>query len=402
MTQKKRKLMARVDVQVAVMTSSLSFITAFLVFFLCYQVTYSSTIQNLEQRVLALHQVVEENLDPETFRTINSKEDINTSQYLENHEVLETLKDAAGVLYLYTAKENGDGDFVYIIDGLDMEEDFRYPGDLIEHEIQDEMRRALGGEQIIPNEIVHTDWGDIFISYLPVHDKSEEIVGVIGIEFEAGTTYRTYQLLKFMAPVIFFLFSAVGAWVAYRNFRRLTNPLYKDMATTDSPTNLKNRNAFEVDMHNARALDSLEQVGLVVGDLNKLKYVNDYFGHNRGDDYIRLAADVLRELRRPNMVTYRVGGDEFVVIVRNTNLEELEEFSNLLTSTLNSKQAFREFTPSISCGYALFHQKEDRNLNDTYQRADANMYQQKHKFHEQDGDLPGQISLEGSEQDLES
>ena len=101
---------------------------------------------------------------------------------------------------------NEDGEFVYLIDCLDQSEpDFRYPGDLIEHEIYPDMQRALDGQKVLPDRIKDTEWGKIFITYMPIYD-GEQVLGVVGIEFEAGHQYDTYRSLRLLLPLFILLF----------------------------------------------------------------------------------------------------------------------------------------------------------------------------------------------------
>lgn len=87
-------------------------------------------------------------------------------EYEYIHRILSSVKEASGTRYLYTAKKNAEGNYIYVIDGLDpSSDDFRYPGDLIEKEIHEDMDRALGGEEVYPDEIVRTSWG-IFLSVI--------------------------------------------------------------------------------------------------------------------------------------------------------------------------------------------------------------------------------------------
>ena len=61
---------------------------------------------------------------------------------------------------------------VYVVDGLPEDaDDFRYPGDAIEPEIQSELERALSGETVLPEKILDTDWGNIFIAYYPLYNE---------------------------------------------------------------------------------------------------------------------------------------------------------------------------------------------------------------------------------------
>ena len=75
---------------------------------------------------------------------------------------------------------------VYVVDGLPEDaDDFRYPGDAIEPEIQSELERALSGETVLPEKILDTDWGNNFIAYYPLYNESGEVIGALGIEVAA-------------------------------------------------------------------------------------------------------------------------------------------------------------------------------------------------------------------------
>ena len=133
---------------------------------------------------------------------------------------------------LYTAKQNEAGEFIYVVDGLPSDaEDFRFAGDPIEPEIKGDMQRALDGEVVLPDNIKKTDWGKIFITYVPIHD-GERVVGVLGIEFEAEHQYNTYRNLRLATPLIVLFACLVSAGLALVFFRRVSNPTFQDMANT--------------------------------------------------------------------------------------------------------------------------------------------------------------------------
>ena len=91
---------------------------------------------------------------------------MNKECYQELKERMEEIRDIGDLRYLYTAKRNDEGTLVYVVGGLPEDaDDFRYPGDAIEPEIQSEWERALSGETVLPEKILDTDWGNIFIAY---------------------------------------------------------------------------------------------------------------------------------------------------------------------------------------------------------------------------------------------
>lgn len=216
-----RKLDDRVDLQVSMLLAVFVAVVALTCFGVSYSVTYHDMKVSLRERVEYILEHLESRLDLSAFPDIETREDIRKEEYHAIHEVFSSVKEAAGLMYLYTAKKNADGKYIYVVDGLDScSEDFRYPGDVIEEEIYQDMDRALGGEKVYPDEIVHTSWGDIFICYLPLYDR-EEIVGVLGIEFEASHQYMTYQKLKLFVPTAVIVFTILAFLVSRRMFRHI-------------------------------------------------------------------------------------------------------------------------------------------------------------------------------------
>lgn len=379
-----RTIMSRVDTQVSLLVVIFTLCATIITSVIFWNVTFQVMIVSLEERVDALYHSIESTLDRDTFTEIESAEDMDTELYQEAKEQLLQLKNGSGVLYLYTAKEDENGDFIYVIDGLEADQDFRYPGDAIEEEISDDMHLALSGEAVIPQEIMHTEWGDIFVAYLPVHDEDGEILGVVGIEFDASVIYSTYQDVFRVIPVIIIVLSVLAGIISVGIFKRISNPFYMDLSTKDIPTGLKNRNAYEVDMNNMMVRGQMENTGIIMIDLNGLKAVNDVLGHNAGDDYISLVARCIKDSKDNNMIAYRIGGDEFVILVQDATPAILDSFIKQCSEQIKGQTQYPDMQCSVSCGYSMFDATKDKSLDDTYHRADFAMYRIKdqQKSHE--------------------
>ena len=374
----------RVDVQVSILMIAITVFCSLCIYAVCYQLTHNSMILSLENRAFAIHDYLEEALDMSTFYEINSKEDMKKSSYREMKYLLRHVKNASNVMYLYTAKKNEQGEFVYVIDGLERSaEDFRFPGDPIEHEIIPDMERALGGEQVLPKDIKSTDWGKIFITYFPVHD-GEQVVGVVGIEFEAGGQYSTYATIRWVVPVIVVLVSLLSTMLAVLVFRRISNPTFQDMANTDQLTQLKNRNAFQTDIGNLRPGRSRQNMAIITIDLNDLKLVNDHLGHQRGDYYIQAVARAIREAVKKRGSAYRTGGDEYVILLEHTDSQEIEALIGQIRERFEvcCRDVWEGRPLSFSCGYAVYDEKQDEDMMALFARADAAMYEQKKAYHD--------------------
>lgn len=377
----KREGFRRVDIQVAIFTAIVAVVSCILISTLYFTITHRDMIRGLEDRVYAIHQFVTEHMDEKAFFDINTPEDMKLELYEQVHSVFRTAHDLTGVMYLYSAKRSDAGELVYVVDCIEpSQEDFRKPGDAIEPEIIPELETALSGKVVMPNRIKSTDWGKIFIAYLPVivHD---EVVGVIGIEFEAEHQFDTFHFLIVFAPFAALIICLVCAVIARYLFQRISNPLYKDMVNTDYLTDLKSRNAFDVDVKNLGASKKYEGIGFFVMDLNNLKKVNDTLGHESGDIYLQLAADTFREAAGDKYSVYRTGGDEFVMISVGDTYEQMELLANKAITIFDRKKPDWEIGLSFAIGFTLYDAKLDTDLSDTYKRADSLMYEQKRAFH---------------------
>lgn len=117
-------------------------------------------------------------------------------------------------------------------------------------------------------------------------------------------------------------------------------------------------------------------------DLNDLKKCNDTYGHDYGDQYIKMAADALKKLFAQNGRCYRIGGDEFCAWASYTSVDEIDEKLRLLEQEVQALND-RGFvvTVSIAVGYAIYKEGEDGGgLYSTMKRADAMMYERKQEF----------------------
>lgn len=375
---RKRKY-SRVDLQASCLTAAIVVVACYLVFFMNYYFSYTSMIGDLQDRALNIHAYLENRLDRNTFYSLDGVEDESTETYAQAREILERTKGVTGVRYLYTAKRMDNGSFIYLVDGLNENSpDFRHVGDPIEPECLPDMERALSGEVVLPEKISKTTWGPVFITYFPMHQE-DEIIGVMGMEFDAGRQYVNFRRMIILTPVVIIFFCFVASFIALKWFRRISNPSYQDLATMDFLTGLRNRNSFEVDLENLEARKKREGVALISVDLDDLKSVNDTLGHAAGDEYITTGARIIGEGVSLPDILYRIGGDEFCIIAKKKTQEEIEAFIEEAGKKAAQEENHHAFHIGLSMGYALFDGQVDKSLFDTLKRADAQMYLHKKK-----------------------
>lgn len=382
---KLHRAIQRMDVQVSLFTALMVLLSCLFLYAVSYHLTYKNMIHVLEERVYSIANAADSLLDKEGFFKLYDEEDMNSDLYLRSQEELYRIKLGTGVRYLYTATRTEDGEFIYLVDGLDLSaEDFRHPGDPIEPEIIPELEYAMTDHPVLPDSIKNTEWGKIFIAYIPIHDDTDDqVVGVLGVEFEAESQFNTYRNLKFITPMIILLTCLLAGLLALRVFRRISNPTFQDASNTDYLTGLKSRNAFQTDLSNANARrTALPGCSMILLDLNELKLVNDSLGHNSGDLYLQLAAQAIRAALDKQDIAYRIGGDEFAII---TPLQEDADIKQLVERVRHGLEQLRpeNWTAplSFSAGWATFDPTRDGDLSAAYHRADDAMYLDKQQYH---------------------
>ncbi len=147
--------------------------------------------------------------------------------------------------------------------------------------------------------------------------------------------------------------------------------LYKEIALKDLNTGLFNSNAFYEWINNET---EFENKGIVITDLNDLKKCNDTFGHDYGDEFIRNAAKILKDIYNDYKI-YRIGGDEFAVVIDNVNqIDFMERYNNLRKKEEEFNEKDSKIIMSMSVGYAEYDPSIDGHFSNTQKRADTEMY----------------------------
>ena len=145
------------------------------------------------------------------------------------------------------------------------------------------------------------------------------------------------------------------------------------LSNYDTMTGLNNRNYIE---HKLETIKDTKNLGIFSLDINGLKINNDYLGHERGDFLLKTLANnmkaVFSDVKKKEMA--RIGGDEFIVIIKDTSLETLEKKKKELLKECNNNDI--EKIISVSVGVS-FEETGEHNIYHIIQKADAQMYEMK-------------------------
>ena len=164
---------------------------------------------------------------------------------------------------------------------------------------------------------------------------------------------------------------------------------YKENALVDALTKCSNRTAFEEDCASTYRKNP-EKYGIVVFDLNDLKYFNDKYGHSTGDYYIIVCSEIIQDIFgfEEGSKVYRTGGDEFCAVMKNLTYEKYCGMVESMIERVDSlSSSYFEDKMGIASGYAHYDISIDNKIQDTIRRADQAMYENKLKMKSKTGIL---------------
>lgn len=143
----------------------------------------------------------------------------------------------------------------------------------------------------------------------------------------------------------------------------------------DSMTQLYNKRHYKEQL---KELQNDCTIGVIYFDIDNLKRMNDTFGHEKGDAVILKAAEFIRRYLTEQASGFRIGGDEFVMLIRDCTEEKVQE----LVSTMrgDEKGNLSDVTAEFYCRLAIggAFRKTAETLEETIKRADDEMYKNKH------------------------
>ena len=247
----------------------------------------------------------------------------------------------------------------------------------------------------------------LFVNYDDIrqtrYDIEFKIICTVVILFAAITVIAAFVVKKISEPLRNLAYAA--AKLSYGDYNveikessayeiQLLNTTFKNMvaylkeheknlhisANRDSLTGLRNTTSYSswVSKFDKELESSPFDFGIAVFDLNNLKETNDTYGHDMGNRLIVTVAKIISEVFKRSPV-FRIGGDEFLVVLRNSDFENYRELSELLNS--NCKNTFidenKQISIDVAVGFAQYDPESDSSFVDVFRRADVDMYKNK-------------------------
>lgn len=210
-------------------------------------------------------------------------------------------------------------------------------------------------------------------------------IGSLSLFFFYRNVGRDYDFCFMLGFFIYMVIMVLLCMYRFQQVSRISvkTKIYREMAYTDVLTGLGNRMLYEKRLKYFQSLLQPDSaVSIVMLDINNLKTVNDTEGHTAGDLLIRDAAECIRDAFGDLAECFRLGGDEFLVLLWGQELS-VPYYQKRLNQLISHCNMNRDTALSVASGYAVKKASDSSidSLQALVQKADADMYREKQLYH---------------------
>lgn len=208
------------------------------------------------------------------------------------------------------------------------------------------------------------------------------ILPIIGATVDLVMMYvRTHGDIVYYFSMGLYVFIAIQAFIICKDYIKYKNDImmaqtYEKLAFTDGLTGLYNRLSFENDINEPVVPGRAACLSV---DINNLKELNDSMGHSAGDILICTMAQILEDAVGDRGKTYRIGGDEFIAIIKDTNEIEIKSLLARIENSRTKHNAANGINVEFAIGVS-FSDDDDSSYEKIVARADRKMYFEKHRM----------------------
>lgn len=156
-------------------------------------------------------------------------------------------------------------------------------------------------------------------------------------------------------------------------------------AATDELTDLLNRRAGKLALGHTLSQAKRDKIRVIVGmyDVNDLKEVNDTYGHAEGDVLLKTIARNIKECLTPQDYIFRLSGDEFIIVFKDTDLTASKEKIRRARERIQffKEDSQKPYEMNFCCGYEEIEPGDQRTITEILTNVDEKMYEKKRLFH---------------------
>jgi diguanylate cyclase (GGDEF)-like protein len=338
-------------------------------------------MNDMRERAHGVRDYIIEAITGEDFQNISDETEAGVIARKLAQDRLDLLLDVGKLRHLYIASKNEAEQIITTLNITDPDgKIFMYvPTGELEVDL---LRSFEEGVAVLGRRIYQTEYGRVYTIYWPLslssREESSKPIAVVCMEFDADHTYDSLQTIRIYSLALSGAMILVLSLVSYLSLSNVGESFYRKLAYLDYLTGVHNRLSYEQRLSSCKILiEQGRSISLLMLDINDLKKINDTLGHKAGDDYIINTANAIKDMLGTLGELYRIGGDEFAVIIVDRDQKEIDKVLDLLRQ--DKRPVLGKLTFSCASGAATFTPGLDRNLHDLAHRADEEMYGEKRR-----------------------
>lgn len=197
--------------------------------------------------------------------------------------------------------------------------------------------------------------------------------GTLHFDFDPDPVFVILFYGALPRAVILLMFTVILRYISissHEDAQRIADLTYRK--ETDMGTHVYNKNKFEEMIETY--YPEVRRIAVIFWEVNNLKYVNDKYGHAAGDILIQTLSSALYDLSTDRRKVYRVGGDEFVMLIENPVESEIQSMVESVSASLQEKDGQGDMPISSAVGWA---EGNGADIRKVVNEADAKMYENK-------------------------
>ncbi len=182
--------------------------------------------------------------------------------------------------------------------------------------------------------------------------------------------FETHEAIRFSVTFsLVSVYSAIFLHIVAKQYSEL-----QKMATTDNLTGLYNRTLLKDSLERAIAQNKRFgiPISLITFDIDNFKSINDTLGHDMGDEVLKGVGDLLKSHTRSSDMIFRVGGEEFIILLPNTDENESTQVAEKIRQVVEQAILLDDRQVTLSAGVCGF--KEDMDISKWLKISDQKLY----------------------------
>lgn len=338
--------------------------------------------KNATNVAVTVSNVIEQDIEP-YIELVNvedySKDYYDKEYYNKMRNLFKNIKNEGKVTFIFTQKKISKDTVAYIIDGENEYSQWFSPigstdsMGVVESKVFNEGITAATG--IVEWEF----WGKFLTGYAPIVDKrTGDVVGLVGVDFSVDYINGLLKGLRTGIIISVIFLSFFIALVLHKLLRDRLLAL-----NIDYMTGFFSKRYYDIKISELidKSYITGNPLSLMMIDVDFFKQVNDRYGHDIGDRILKATTKEIKRRVRETDICARYGGDEFVIILPDTNLENAEIIGNRILNEFNYNvcnvrdMEIKDIDITLSIGIAIW--KEGLSGDELTQIADEAMYKAK-------------------------